>query len=179
MVIIFLWGVQPERSLAFLSLLLYSLISVLPLLFFLGVFSFVGLSFLFQFPSFISFLVVFGFLIKVPLYLFHYWLPKAHVEAPTAGSILLAGLLLKLGGWGLFSLVKQLGSVFVLGVCVLGALFGAILAMFQRDVKRLIAFSSVCHMNFITWAFYLKVLELKVLGVVIIVAHAVISSLMF
>jgi NADH:ubiquinone oxidoreductase subunit 4 (subunit M) len=95
--VIFLWGVQPERSLSFLSLVGFRLVSILPLL---GVLTLLHLGGLVLFPvvsGFCSVLLVLGFLVKLPLFLVHYWLPKAHVEAPTIGSILLAGLLLKLG----------------------------------------------------------------------------------
>jgi NADH-quinone oxidoreductase subunit M len=103
------------------------------------------------------FLLLFaGFAIKVPLFPFHSWLPLAHVEAPTAGSILLAGVLLKVGGYGLirFNLgMTPLGAKvlfpFLATLAVTGAIYGALAALAQKDIKRLVAYSSVSHMGII------------------------------
>jgi NADH-quinone oxidoreductase subunit M len=101
-------------------------------------------------------LLFFGFAIKVPLFPFHTWLPLAHVEAPTAGSILLAGVLLKVGGYGFlrFNLgMTPLGAHFwmplLATLAVIGIIYGALTALAQSDVKRLVAYSSVSHMGFI------------------------------
>lgn len=103
------------------------------------------------------FLLLFaGFAIKVPLFPFHSWLPLAHVEAPTAGSILLAGVLLKVGGYGLirFNLAMTPIGAKVLfpllaTLAVAGAIYGALAALAQKDIKRLVAYSSVSHMGII------------------------------
>jgi NADH-quinone oxidoreductase subunit M len=96
-----------------------------------------------------------GFAIKVPLFPFHTWLPLAHVEAPTAGSVLLAGVLLKIGTYGFvrFSLpLLPAGSMaavgLVTGLAVVGILYGALTALGQSDIKRLVAYSSVSHLGF-------------------------------
>ena len=97
-----------------------------------------------------------GFAIKVPLFPFHTWLPLAHVEAPTAGSVLLAGLLLKLGSYGFLRLampmlplaVVDIGVPLVETLSVVGILYGALCALGQRDIKRLVAYSSVSHLGF-------------------------------
>jgi NADH-quinone oxidoreductase subunit M len=108
-----------------------------------------------QFWIFLAFFV--GFAIKVPMFPFHTWLPDAHVEAPTAGSVILAGVLLKMGTYGFvrFSLpllpdatVKAVGWVGVLSVIAI--VYGALVAMAQKDMKKLVAYSSVSHMGFIT-----------------------------
>jgi NADH-quinone oxidoreductase subunit M len=109
-------------------------------------------------PQALIFLLLFaGFAIKVPLFPFHTWLPLAHVEAPTAGSILLAGVLLKVGGYGLlrFNLgMVPLGAHYFMPLLatlsVIGIVYGALTALAQTDVKRLVAYSSVSHMGFIT-----------------------------
>jgi NADH-quinone oxidoreductase subunit M len=108
-------------------------------------------------PQVLIFLLLFaGFAIKVPLFPFHTWLPLAHVEAPTAGSVLLAGVLLKVGSYGFlrFNLgMTPHGAYYLLPflatICVIGIIYGALTALAQSDVKRLVAYSSVSHMGFI------------------------------
>jgi NADH-quinone oxidoreductase subunit M len=97
-----------------------------------------------------------AFAIKVPLFPFHTWLPDAHVEAPTAGSIILAGVLLKMGTYGLlrfaFPLFPEAALYFApwLGVlAVIGIIYGALVAMVQPDMKKLVAYSSVSHLGFV------------------------------
>ncbi len=97
-----------------------------------------------------------SFAIKVPLFPLHTWLPDAHVQAPTAGSVILAGVLLKLGTYGLIrfnlELFPQASYYFADAMCVLaviGVIYGALVAMVQTDIKKLVAYSSVSHMGFI------------------------------
>ncbi len=97
-----------------------------------------------------------GFAIKVPLFPFHTWLPLAHVEAPTAGSVLLAGVLLKLGTYGFLRLCLpllpqasvQLGVPLIAWLSIIGIIYGALCALAQDDIKKLVAYSSVSHLGF-------------------------------
>jgi NADH-quinone oxidoreductase subunit M len=108
-------------------------------------------------PQVVIFLLLLaGFAIKVPMFPFHTWLPLAHVEAPTAGSVILAGVLLKVGSYGLlrFNLgMTPLGAQacfpLMATLAVIGIIYGALAALAQTDVKRLVAYSSVSHMGFI------------------------------
>jgi NADH-quinone oxidoreductase subunit M len=107
-----------------------------------------------QFWLFLAFAVAFA--IKVPLFPFHTWLPDAHVEAPTAGSVILAGVLLKMGTYGLirfaFPLFPAAATEFapyLAGLAVLGIIYGALVAMVQPDLKKLVAYSSVSHLGFV------------------------------
>jgi NADH-quinone oxidoreductase subunit M len=97
-----------------------------------------------------------AFLIKVPLFPFHTWLPDAHVEAPTAGSIILAGVMLKMGTYGLlrfaFPLFPNAALYFapwIAGFAIVGIIYGALVAMVQPDLKKLVAYSSVSHLGFV------------------------------
>ena len=107
-----------------------------------------------QFWFFLAFALAFA--IKVPLFPFHTWLPDAHVEAPTAGSVILAGVLLKMGTYGLvrfaFPLFPYAASFFapyIATLAVIGIIYGALVAMVQPDMKKLVAYSSVSHLGFV------------------------------
>jgi NADH-quinone oxidoreductase subunit M len=107
-----------------------------------------------QFWFFLAFALAFA--IKVPLFPFHTWLPDAHVQAPTAGSVILAGVLLKMGTYGLvrfafplFPEAAQLFSPYIAGLAVIGIIYGALVAMVQPDLKKLVAYSSVSHLGFV------------------------------
>jgi NADH-quinone oxidoreductase subunit M len=108
-------------------------------------------------PQVVIFLLLLaGFAIKVPMFPFHTWLPLAHVEAPTAGSIILAGVLLKVGSYGLMRFnmgMTPLGAVALFPLlstlAVIGIIYGALVALAQTDIKRLVAYSSVSHMGFV------------------------------
>ena len=97
-----------------------------------------------------------AFAIKVPMFPFHTWLPDAHVEAPTAGSVILAGVLLKMGVYGFLRFAMPLFpeaafayTPWIIGLSLIGIVYGALVAMVQRDVKKLVAYSSVSHLGFV------------------------------
>nr|ALQ78693.1 NADH dehydrogenase subunit 4 [Potomida littoralis] len=159
------WGYQPERLRAGKFMVLYTVSASLPLLAFIfyvfsvdGSDSFILLcgarkGLLFSPMLFLS--VTMAFLVKSPMYGVHMWLPKAHVEAPVAGSMFLAGVLLKLGGYGLvrfMGLLSLHGSVvysFVICLCVFGGVVASVVCCAQTDAKSLVAYSSVGHMSLV------------------------------
>lgn len=113
----------------------------------------------FQSIVFLAFFL--GFAIKVPMFPFHTWLPDAHVEAPTAGSVILAGVLLKMGTYGFLRFclpIMPLASIkfvpLIATLSVIAIIYGALVAMVQDDIKKLVAYSSVSHMGFVTLGIY-------------------------
>ncbi len=120
-----------------------------------------------QFWLFLCFFI--GFAIKVPVFPFHTWLPDAHVEAPTAGSVILAAILLKMGTYGflrfslpIFPEAALSAAWWVSWLAIAGIIYGALVAMVQQDVKKLVAYSSVSHLGFVvlgTFAFTTRGIE--------------------
>nr|AVN68019.1 NADH dehydrogenase subunit 4 [Tryonicus mackerrasae] len=155
------WGYQPERLQAGTYLLFYTLLASLPLL--VGIFYVYKYLGLLYFPLFIPlhlsvlfyFCMIMAFLVKMPMFLVHLWLPSAHVEAPVAGSMILAGVLLKLGGYGLLRVFFLLSYFcfdinFVwISISLLGGVFVSLMCIRQTDLKSLIAYSSVAHMGIV------------------------------
>lgn len=188
------WGLQPERLQACRYILIYT---VFGSLFFLLGLSFAysvnlrdNMCFMFNIINkqyyYFWWLFILGFLVKIPIYPFHLWLPKAHVEAPVAGSILLAGVILKLGSYGLI----RFGCMFIyrsnltilsliINICALGGVYCSIICLRQVDLKCLVAYSSVVHMRLVV----LGILRNRFVGwmgaVMIIVGHGLCSSGLF
>lgn len=180
--IITLYGYQPEKLSASSYLVLYTVLSSLPMLLVLLTLP----AYLFCIlPSHSLTTIValsFGFIVKTPIYLVHVWLPKAHVEAPVAGSIVLAGVLLKLGRYGLLVFLPLfMHSVlhFYLCLSVVGGVVCCHTCVRQWDVKGLIAYSSVVHMGVVTVGFVTGSELGYCCGIVIVIAHGVCSPLLF
>ena len=128
----------------------------------------------------------FGFGVKFPVVPLHTWLPDAHVEAPTGGSVLLAGLLLKMGGYGLIRwAVEVLPNGFhvlqpvLFIIAMLSIVWGAVLSLSQRDLKRLVAYSSISHMGIVLLAIALNSELGLVAAVLLMFAHGIVSGLLF
>jgi len=128
-------------------LLIYTLFASLPLLIFIFLFLF------FNNYNIYIFIIIMSFLVKFPIFFFHQWLPKAHVEAPVGGSIILAGVLLKLGGYGLIRILLYINYrniiLFIIIFSLLGGRLLRIVCLINRDMKVIIAYSSVVHIALI------------------------------
>ena len=127
-----------------------------------------------------------SFAIKVPLFPLHTWLPDAHVQAPTAGSVILAGVLLKMGTYGLIRFCLPLfpeASVafapFMSGLAVVGIIYGGMAAMVQKDVKKLVAYSSVSHMGFIVLGIFAFTAEAMSGAIIQMINHGIATGALF
>nr|YP_009355910.1 NADH dehydrogenase subunit 4 [Papilio rex]APC61768.1 NADH dehydrogenase subunit 4 [Papilio rex] len=156
------WGYQPERIQAGMYLLFYTLFVSLPML--MGIFFIFNsynymIMYFFKFMNMNFFLLylsmILAFLVKMPMYFVHLWLPKAHVEAPVSGSMILAGIMLKLGGYGLlrilimFQKINMKYGLIWMVISLLGGLYISLNCFCQVDMKSLIAYSSVAHMSLV------------------------------
>ncbi|XVN43286.1 MAG: NADH-quinone oxidoreductase subunit M [Candidatus Rickettsia vulgarisii] len=127
-----------------------------------------------------------AFAIKVPMLPFHTWLPDAHVQAPTAGSVILAGILLKLGAYGflrillpIFPSVSQEFACYVLVLSIITIIYGSLVALAQQDMKKMIAYSSIAHMGYVTAGIF-SLTEEGINGALFqMISHGIVSSALF
>nr|WGO58219.1 NADH dehydrogenase subunit 4 [Blattella foliolata] len=156
------WGYQPERLQAGIYLLFYTLLASLPMLVcimymyeYCGSVNFNLFNMMFDCNILIYLGMIIAFLVKMPMFMVHLWLPKAHVEAPVSGSMILAGVLLKLGGYGLlrvYMILMSIGSkmnYMWVSISLVGGVLVSLICMRQTDLKALIAYSSVAHMGIV------------------------------
>jgi NADH-quinone oxidoreductase subunit M len=195
--VIGIWGHENKRYAAFKFIIytacgsVFMLIGILCLYFYAGSFDLIYLMRCKQYFSrnfqYIVYLLFFlGFAVKVPIFPLHTWLPDAHVEAPTTGSVILAGILLKMGTYGflrvMIPLFKQASIFYAQPLAILAlinVIYGAFLAMAQKDLKRLVAYSSISHMGYVM----LGIASLNKVGLsgalLQIISHGIITPSLF
>nr|AER54497.1 NADH dehydrogenase subunit 4 [Cyanea capillata] len=194
--IIGIWGSRKEKERAAYYFFFYTLIgSLLMLLAIFAIYSTLGtldyqLLLNSNLPKNLQFWAFLGFFsslaVKIPKVPFHIWLPQAHVEAPVAGSVLLAGILLKLGGygfirfsWNLFPEASNYFAPIIIMLSSIAIIYASLSTCRQTDAKRLVAYSSVAHMGIVTIAIFSKSIEGIIAAILLMIAHGLISSGLF
>lgn len=194
--IIGIWGSRERKIHAAFQFFLYTLVgSVLMLLGIMYIYNSVGTTdlqviLLHEFTEkeqvflWLSFFI--SFAVKVPMYPVHIWLPEAHVEAPTAGSVILAGILLKLGTYGLlrfslplFPFANTYFTPLVYTMSIIAIVYVSFITMRQVDLKKIIAYSSVAHMGFVTLGLYTFNIEGVEGSILLMISHGFVSSALF
>ena len=195
-IIIGIWGSRQRKIHAAYQFFLYTFFgSIFMLISLLVIYMFVGstnyeLLLITKLPwnyeKLLWIAIFFAFAIKVPMIPLHIWLPEAHVEAPTAGSVLLAGILLKLGTYGILRFLLPIlpnATVyyvpFVYMLCLIGIIYGSLTTLRQIDLKKIIAYSSVVHMNFALIGLFSLTIEGLQGSIYLMLSHGIVSGALF
>jgi len=198
--LISIWGTKPplgRREYSAVKYLLYTLLGSAGLLagilvayYETGTFDMTQMSGLaagltLGYQTLIFFLIFFCFAVKLPMFPFHTWLPDAHTDAPTAGSVMLAGVLIKMGGYGMIRLVGIFPDVakeyawILVTLGIIGVIYGAAATLRQTDLKRLIAYSSVSHMGYVLLGIF-ALQQVSMTGAALqLFSHGVVTGLLF
>ena len=127
-----------------------------------------------------------SFAVKIPMWPVHTWLPDAHVEAPTAGSVILAGVLLKMAGYGfirfslgMFPIASSYFAPFIFTLSIIAIIYASLIALVQKDMKKLIAYSSVAHMGFVTLGIFTFTLQGIEGAIIQMISHGIVSAALF
>jgi NADH-quinone oxidoreductase subunit M len=193
--IIGVWG-GPRRVYAAFKFFLYTFLgAVLMLLAILAVYFQTGTtditvalhhSFPFALQKWLWLAFFASFAVKLPMWPFHTWLPDAHVEAPTAGSVILAGILLKMGGYGfirfslpMFPLASHYFTPLIFALSAVAIVYTSLVALAQTDMKKLVAYSSVAHMGFVTMGAFALTNEAVAGAVIQMLSHGIVSAALF
>nr|UPX88650.1 NADH dehydrogenase subunit 4 [Hydraena nigrita] len=190
LILIIGWGYQPERIQAGIYLLFYTMLASLPMMISMFYLYLNLKSLEFYFLNNMNYILLYFsmnmvFFVKIPMYFIHLWLPKAHVEAPVSGSMILAGVMLKLGGYGLIRIMNlfiiiglKINFIFII-ISLMGSIYVSLMCLRQVDIKSLIAYSSVSHMGLVLSG----ILTLNYWGMcgslVMMIAHGLCSSGLF
>ena len=196
-IIVINWGSRSNRTRAAMYLVLYTIFLSIPFLYsIIYIYHLVGTTnvyfltynvvFDIKVQRYLMWFFFFAFGVKLPVFPLHLWLPEAHVEAPTCGSMLLAGILLKLGYYGFLKFFWQFFSLAIIeytniliAICTIGCVYSALIALSQPDFKKIIAYSSVSHMNFCLLGI-ISGEQLGLLGSFLMaIGHGIVSTALF
>nr|ARO34965.1 NADH dehydrogenase subunit 4 [Syrista parreyssii] len=188
------WGYQVERIQAGVYMMVYTLFFSLPFLlmiFYMNMYMysldliFMNLNkFMINLDLFMYFMMMMIFLVKIPMFMLHVWLPKAHVEAPVSGSMILAGVMLKLGGYGIYRIMFIMENnlkfnLYFMVFSLIGGLYLSMVCLRQVDMKSLVAYSSVVHMSLVICG----LLSMEYIGIqgayLMMISHGICSSGLF